>query len=305
MRKWFLIGAFAVAVIVPATLARAQSPEEKAMAHSIAMQLKESGRLQNYRIGVKYEDGVAWLMGNVANEEQFEMAMELTKQMEGVDHVVSKLEISGQEAAEKPVAENGGDFESALKLASAEADRRQQLQKSKQQPKLVSPQAERSGNSSPKSSRSNGKSSRTNKPNANRQNVGLLSKRFAGNAQPMPPRSMQAQQAAYEAQAGYHGQSMQMQHPGGAMPIPAGHSPGGSAVGVSYDNANMPGYAWPSYASYPNYSAVTYPRQYSPSAWPYIGPFYPYPQVPLGWRKVTLEWDDGWWFLDFSDSGTH
>ena len=50
----------------------------------------------------------------------------------------------------------------------------------------------------------------------------------------------------------------------------------------------MPGYAWPSYAAYPNYAAVTYPKQYSPTAWPYIGPFYPYPQVPLGWRKVTL-----------------
>jgi hypothetical protein len=22
----------------------------------------------------------------------------------------------------------------------------------------------------------------------------------------------------------------------------------------------------------------------------------------MGWRKVTLEWDDGWWFLDFKDS---
>jgi hypothetical protein len=70
---------------------------------------------------------------------------------------------------------------------------------------------------------------------------------------------------------------------------------------VVYDNAQMPGYSWPSYASYPNYAAVTYPQQYSPTAWPYIGPFYPYPQVPLGWRKVTLEWDDGWWFLDFKD----
>ena len=66
----------------------------------------------------------------------------------------------------------------------------------------------------------------------------------------------------------------------------------------------MPGYAWPSYAAYPNYAALTYPKQYSPTAWPYIGPFYPYPQVPLGWRKVTLEWDDGWWFLDFKDSAT-
>ena len=69
-----------------------------------------------------------------------------------------------------------------------------------------------------------------------------------------------------------------------------------------YDSpADAFGYAWPSYASHPNYAAVTYPKQYSASAWPYIGPFYPYPQVPLGWRKVTLEWDDGWWFLDFKD----
>ena len=75
---------------------------------------------------------------------------------------------------------------------------------------------------------------------------------------------------------------------------------GGGVPGVVYDNPNMPSYAWPGYASYPNYAAVTYPQQYSPTAWPYIGPFYPYPQVPLGWRKVTLEWDDGWWFLDFT-----
>jgi len=72
-----------------------------------------------------------------------------------------------------------------------------------------------------------------------------------------------------------------------------------------YDQPTLPNYAWPSYAAYPNYAAVSYPRQYSPSAWPYIGPFYPYPQVPLGWRKVTLEWDDGWWYLDFSDDRLH
>lgn len=75
-----------------------------------------------------------------------------------------------------------------------------------------------------------------------------------------------------------------------------------SAVGAPrYDAPNLPNYAWPGYAAHPNYAALTYPQQYSPSAWPYIGPFYPYPQVPLGWRKVSLEWDDGWWFLDFTD----
>lgn len=76
---------------------------------------------------------------------------------------------------------------------------------------------------------------------------------------------------------------------------------GGGMGAPRYDAPNLPNYAWPGYAAYPNYAALTYPQQYSPTAWPYIGPFYPYPQVPLGWRKVSLEWDDGWWFLDFTD----
>jgi hypothetical protein len=88
-------------------------------------------------------------------------------------------------------------------------------------------------------------------------------------------------------------------------PIPQYVTPAGAAMPPArYDQPNMPNCAWPAYASYPNYAAVTYPKQYSPTAWPYIGPFYPYPQVPLGWRKVVLEWHDGWWFLDFDD-GSH
>lgn len=85
-----------------------------------------------------------------------------------------------------------------------------------------------------------------------------------------------------------------------AAPIPA-YVPGvgGGVAPAKYDQPHLPRHAWPAYAAYPNYGAVTYPKQYSPTAWPYIGPFYPYPQVPLGWRKVTLEWDDGWWMLDF------
>ncbi len=67
----------------------------------------------------------------------------------------------------------------------------------------------------------------------------------------------------------------------------------------AYSNPQLPKHAWPSYAQYPNSAAVTYPKQYSASAWPYIGPFYPYPQVPMGWREVSLEWDDGHWQLDF------
>ena len=68
-----------------------------------------------------------------------------------------------------------------------------------------------------------------------------------------------------------------------------------------YDQPNVPNYAWPAYAAPNNYAEVAYPKLYCPQAAPYIGPFYPYPQVPMGWRKVTLEWHDGYWWLDFDD----
>lgn len=100
----------------------------------------------------------------------------------------------------------------------------------------------------------------------------------------------------------YMGSSMGGQVAGAPMmgtPVPM--APSAPAGAPRYDSPNLPNYAWPGYAAYPNYAALSYPQQYSPSAFPYIGPFYPYPQVPLGWRKVSLEWDDGWWFLDFTD----
>ena len=90
----------------------------------------------------------------------------------------------------------------------------------------------------------------------------------------------------------------------GAMPMgpgaPPGYGhPGAGASQAVYNNPSLPDYAWPSYAQYPNSAAVNYPTQYSASAFPYIGPFYPYPQVPLGWRDATLRWDDGQWNLMF------
>jgi len=88
--------------------------------------------------------------------------------------------------------------------------------------------------------------------------------------------------------------------PGNQIPPYANAMPAGAAP-ARYDHANVPNYAWPSYAAPNNYAQVNYPKQYSPTAWPFIGPFYPYPQVPLGWRKVSLEWDNGWWMLDFKD----
>jgi hypothetical protein len=80
-------------------------------------------------------------------------------------------------------------------------------------------------------------------------------------------------------------------------PLPEG--PAGGAAGAAGAAPGQPNYAWPSYAPYPNFSAVGYPTVYPWQAWPNIGPFYPYPEVPLDWRAVTLRWDDGIWWLDF------
>ena len=96
--------------------------------------------------------------------------------------------------------------------------------------------------------------------------------------------------------------------PPGAMPGPVGGYPGameptpiyqGGPGGGPYSMppANMPPYAWPSYAPYNNYSRVAAPSAYPPNAFPFMGPPYPFPKVPLGWRCVKLEWIDGhWWF---------
>jgi len=98
--------------------------------------------------------------------------------------------------------------------------------------------------------------------------------------QPLPIQAMHHPAHAHHAHA-HHGQH---------RPFPG-----------QFNQPNLPQHAWPSYAHYPNFAQVSYPRVYSPRAWPYIGPFYPYPQVPLGWRRVTLEFSNGSWWLDFDD----
>ncbi len=230
-------------------------------AQTIAKNLQQSGKLKDYRVGVKYEDGVAWLMGTVTSPQQKRIAEQVARQSAGVDHVVSKLEVEGGSNA--PTTDN------RLQVASREipATRR-----------------------APKEQRAR---PRNNTPMPYARTGGMRQGQPMPQGQPMQGRPVQP---ANFSQAQYQ--------QGGSMP-PAAMGPrppmaGGAAV--SYDNPQLPGYAWPSYAASPNYAALTYPKQYSASAWPYIGPFYPYPQVPLGWRKVTLEWDDGWWNLDFSDS---
>jgi hypothetical protein len=92
--------------------------------------------------------------------------------------------------------------------------------------------------------------------------------------------------------------------PGGGLPRIDGQLPEPAPIFQPMPGPNptiqpppLPPYAWPTYAPYNNYSRVAYPNSYPYEQWPFIGPMYPFPRVPLGWRSVSLTWEDGhWWY---------
>jgi hypothetical protein len=101
------------------------------------------------------------------------------------------------------------------------------------------------------------------------------------------------------------GESMLPPPQGGPVPMMGAGGPavdpmplnGGGGGGYALNPPTMPPYAWPTYAPYNNYSRVAYPNEYPYAAFPYIGPMYPFPKVPLGYRAIRLEWEDGhWWY---------
>jgi hypothetical protein len=77
-------------------------------------------------------------------------------------------------------------------------------------------------------------------------------------------------------------------------PVPLGAS---GAVMAPNQAPPLPPYAWPTYAPHNNVSRVAYPQTYPANAFPFIGPYYPFPKVPLGWRSVRLDWEDGHWWI--------
>lgn len=309
------------------------------VAEEIAASLRKGAQLHHYRIGVKFQDGTAWLKGHVSSPEQIKEVLRVVAETPGVDRVVNNLTVDSS-ALEKsqPAAETlkstltlrvpGGSMAPEKLMPAVGQHAAAQRYSGKASHPALRLQQVVDANSgplvdaSPLVQASQVPSSYTSGPvqtaSAMEEAPRLAPQRMipqpvpqqvpqrqmvqqqmvrsnrpipVAYAQPCPPRPMPAQ-----------GQMQgQMQGYGSAMPV-------GGASGITparYDQPNMPQYAWPSYAAYPNYAAVTYPKQYSPTCWPYIGPFYPYPQVPLGWRKVTLEWDDGWWMLDFNNGCAH
>ncbi|QEG36195.1 BON domain-containing protein [Bythopirellula goksoeyrii] len=267
MRSFMLGLALLIAATGPAVSTTTAATSDENAAQHIADNLKESGKLKGYRVGVKYEDGVAWLKGTVTSPQQKQIAEEIARSSNGVQHVISKIEVE-QPVQDSATSSSYGQAEAAS-FGSAQAG---------QAPRQGAPRQAQRNNNMPVPYAYMGQQG---------QNANVRAASFSQQAQYCPDGACMP-----GAGGGMGGMGM-----GGD----GGYAPGGMGPSGNYDNPQMPGYAWPSYAASPNYAALTYPKQYSASAWPYIGPFYPYPQVPLGWRKVTLEWDDGWWFLDFKD----
>lgn len=87
-----------------------------------------------------------------------------------------------------------------------------------------------------------------------------------------------------------------------APPVARGQTP--VTEGAVYSQQNTSGYAGPTYAQYPNYAAAASPAQPATNPWPYMGPFYPYPQAQMGWRKASMYWDSGLWNLNITPNRT-
>jgi len=304
---------------------------DQEVAQQIASQFKTGGQLKDYKIWVKYENGQAWLKGRVANPAQMATALQIARETPGVRGTVNQLVVSPSREvaatpapvrqaptpiARQPLQQVAGAMgrehlprTTPATLGAAQARRTYSPQHVAQtfarQPLAPLPvptqRADRvptsyaSGEIRPVAASSAQiptpaapRAPQPQYPVANAQTPAAMA------PQAMRPIPLQPMPVSYAQQPG---QPMPMAGGRGPMPMYVAGTP--SAVPARYDQPNMPNYAWPSYAAHPNYAALTYPKQYSPTAWPYIGPFYPYPQVPMGWRKVTLEWHDGWWQLDF------
>lgn len=227
-----------------------------------------SARLDGYDIEIHYQNGVAMLAGRVPTNAQKAQATHVASQVPGVRDVANRLQVTEEPAMpERPAGPQMG-YDPRMMQGQGP----------------MGPGGPMMGPGGPMGY----------DPRMAQDPRIAQDPRMAMLANGVDPRMIPT---------GYAGPGGEMAPPPGmpgapVPPAPYGH-PGAGMSPASYGMPNLPEHAWPSYAQYPNSAAVTYPQQYSASAWPYIGPFYPYPQVPLGWRDATLRWDDGQWNLQF------
>ncbi len=317
----------------PAATSQAQVANQK-MAEDIAAALR-AARLSGYEIEIEFKSGTATLTGMIANSQQKQRASRVVSRVPSVQRVDNRLRLirSAARPAPKAAAGTADPFNSGVRQVNYEPQANaggvrqaggiQQANFDGDIPlpppaaQQVAPQAVAPAMSNQQMAQqianalsnarlqgydveirySNGTATLNGAVGHPQQRI-IASQVVSGipgvnavNNQLRVAAPGPVQAAAYN------------QGPAPGAPPQYGHAAPGTTQAAFSSSPKLPQNAWPTYAAYPNSAAVSYPKQYSASAWPYIGPFYPYPQVPQGWREVSLKWDDGNWALDF-DSKT-
>lgn len=269
------------------------------MAENIASTLQEKNLIDGCDIGLKYQDETVWLTGVVDRADKISAIQAQIEQMAGVSSVVNQLEVEKTAVEDASIQQVAGYQRSIVRRPAQLSDLGNE--------QIISDEVV-AVNGVPVGQQQAA-------PASALPSVVESGAPVASSAQPVVirPASMQSKPRPIEATYGttvkpvaYGTETVMPASNGAPMPMNAQaySMPANGGAAMRYDEPYMPNKAWPAYASYPNCAAVQYPKRHGAGAWPYIGPYYPYPQVPDGWRKVTLQWHDGYWHLDFDD-GTH
>lgn len=288
MRRVFSFSAILLAVALAPMTVLGNNQE---MAEEIAGVLEDANLIEGCDIGLKYENETVWLTGVVDSSEKISAIQAKIEEMNGVANVVNQLEVE-KTAVEDSSVKQVAIFQNQVMSCPGQLDieggqiisdevvsvdgvpvNAEQIDDGANLPSVLNVD----------DTQMTSTSVNAGKPRPIQANYGLTVKPVAyGTTSVVQPTPATTAAPAPMASQAY------------AMPVNGGSN-------MRYDEPYMPQKAWPSYASYPNTAAVQYPKRHCASCWPYIGPYYPYPQVPDGWRKVTLEWSDGYWQLDFND----
>ena len=210
-------------------------------------------------IDIEVRGGVVVLSGSVSNPEQRAGLEKATKSVSGVSRVLNRLEVAGKEPS--------NSVQQAVASAPRGANRARDVRQ-------------------------------------------VNADRFPGDGIAPPEYPATAQPALEPQRMAFSGQPPQV-----LAPVPQGPIPQAAPQGLPPQGAVQqmpPNYCPPGamMGGAPPYGAggmggmsgmggpMGGPGQVAASQYPYSGPFYPYPQIPRGWRKTVLEWDDGYWHLN-------
>ena len=290
--------------------ATGESPQQvQQITHGIAQAIQGSG-VRGHDIDLRYKGGVATLLGKAQSPQDVARLTQVISRVPGVRQVNNQLRAPGMNPASQTggsnqrVAEQIAQALAANRLNGLDIEVRYNAGKATLSGPIPHPQVAMIAHQLAASV-----------PGVLQVDNRLQVVGMPGQPGGFPGTGHQGQNVmpvSHQAPGGMHPAMMAAGAMGGMAAGAMGMAPGGMGPGagprahgagnpshMAYDLPNLPNHSWPTYAAYPNYAQVSYPKEYSASAWPYIGPFYPYPQVPMGWRQVQLEWDDGAWNLNF------